>query len=103
MTGRQLHDLFVLNLALQLFDGIATHHGLRSWHEGNPVIRAAMQALGPEQALLLFKAQACGWLVLLRRSPVPALAGPALVGGAGLYFALSYVPWMVHFLSLVWR
>ena len=78
MPGRQLHELFLLNLALQLFDGIATHHGLRSWQEGNPVIRAAMQALGNEQALLLFKAQACGWLVLLRRSPAPALACRAL-------------------------
>ena len=67
------------------------------------MIRAAMQALGNEQALLLFKAQACGWLVLLRRSPAPALACRALIGGAGLYFALSYVPWMAHFLSLAWR
>ena len=102
MPGRQLHDLFVLNIALQLFDGVATAHGIACWREGNPVIRAAMQALGAEQALLLWKAQACGWLVLLHRSAAPALAGPALAAGAGLYLSLSFVPWMARFLSLVW-
>jgi hypothetical protein len=102
MPGRQLHELFLLNIALQLFDGVATAHGLACWHEGNPVIRAAMQVLGAEPALLLWKAQACGWLLLLRRSAAPALAGPALAAGAGLYFGLSFVPWTTRFLSLVW-
>jgi hypothetical protein len=102
MPGRQLHDLFLLNIALQLFDGVATVQGLASWREGNPVIRAAIQALGAEQALLLWKAQACGWLVLLRSSAAPALAGPALAFGAGLYLTLSFVPWMTRLLSLVW-
>jgi len=102
MPGRQLHELFLLNVTLQLFDGVATSYGLACWREGNPVIRAAIQVLGAEQALLLWKAQACGWLLLLRRSPAPAVAGPALAVGAGLYLGLSFVPWMWRFLSLAW-
>jgi len=100
MVGRQVHELFVLNVALQLFDGVATLQGLACWNEGNPVLRAAMAVLGVEQALLLFKANACAWLLLLRRSRAPRLALAALRGAAIAYISLSFVPWSTRLLSL---
>jgi hypothetical protein len=102
MYGAQLHELLLLNLALQLFDGVATLHGVHSWREGNPLIRAAIDAFGPMQALMLAKAQACGSLVIVRRVAAPMLAGPVLAAGAGMYLGLSFVPWMMRLLSLVW-
>jgi hypothetical protein len=102
MRSPQLHELLLLNLALQVFDGVATLHGVRCWNEGNPLIRTAIEAFGPVQALLLAKAQACGSLVLVRRVAAPVLAGPVLAVGAGLYLGLSFVPWMTRLLSLVW-
>ena len=97
-----MHELFLLNLALQLFDGVATWYGLRYWHEGNPFIRTTIEAVGAGQALVLYKAQACACLLLLRRSAAPMLAAWMLAGGAGLYFGLSFFPWMARLLSLVW-
>jgi hypothetical protein len=102
MPGRQLHELFLLNLALQLFDGVATLQGHACWNEGNPLIRSTMQILGVEHTLLLFKAQACGCLVLLRRSGAPGLAALGFRIGATFYLGLSFVPWMARFLSLAW-
>ena len=99
MAASRLHELFVLNVALQLFDGVATWCGVAHWPEGNPLVRAAMGVLGTQQALLLYKAQACACLLLLRRSAAPMLAVPVL----RRYFeelGLSFVPWMTRFLSL---
>ena len=102
MRSPQLHELLLLNLALQVFDGVATLHGVRCWNEGNPLIRTAMEVFGPMQALLLAKAQACGSLLIVRNVAEPMLAGPVLAVGAGLYIGLSFVPWMTRLLSLVW-
>jgi hypothetical protein len=101
MPGPQLHELFLLNIALQLFDGVATWQGLPRWQEGNPFIRAAIETAGAGPALMLYKAQACACLLLLRRSAAPALAAWMLAAGAGLYIGLSFVPWMMRFVSLV--
>jgi hypothetical protein len=43
MRAPQLHELLLLNLALQVFDGVATVHGVRCWDEGNPVAGARHQ------------------------------------------------------------
>ncbi|HWP67314.1 MAG TPA: hypothetical protein VNO26_15565 [Candidatus Limnocylindria bacterium] len=102
MRGPGLHELLVLNIALQVFDGVATLHGLCCWNEGNPLIRAGIETLGPTQALALAKAQACGSLVLVRRLARPVVAGTVLAAGAGAYFGLSFVPWMARLLSLAW-
>ena len=40
-SHRTLHELFVLNVCLQLFDGVATYHGVAHWGEGNPIARDA--------------------------------------------------------------
>ena len=57
LADDRLHQLFLLNLALQLFDGVATYQGLRHhWTEGNPIILASIPYLGTGATLLLFKA-----------------------------------------------
>ena len=101
MPGRQLHELFLLNVTLQLFDGVATWYGFRYWREGNPFIRGAIETVGVGQAVMLYKCQACACLVLLRRSAAPSLAAWVLAAGAGLYLGLSFLPWMTRLLSLV--
>ena len=97
----RFHDLFVLNVALQLFDGVASWQGVQMWGEGNPVLAGLMTMLGVEVTLLLFKANACGFLVLIRRCWRTQLSYDALIGLAALYTGLSLVPWTVHFVSLL--
>ncbi len=97
---RVLLALFLLNVALQIFDGLATYLGLRAgFGEANPLIRWALLHTGPALAVTLFKLEACACLVLvwkLRRHP---LALPALALTAVVYFAFSTVPWTVALAS----
>jgi len=100
----RLHQLFILNIALQLFDGVATYQGLRmNWCEGNPLLVAAMPSLGIGSTLLLFKAKACGFLVLLRRAGERSLpyCQESLIAIATAYTFLSFVPWMSRLVSLL--
>ena len=101
VTVERFRQLFVLNIALQLFDGVATYHGVHMWGEGNPLILSAMGTLGVGATLLLFKAKACGFLVLLHRQGASRLAHDTLIVLATAYTALSFVPWTVRFLSLL--
>lgn len=99
----RLHQLFVLNVALQLFDGVATYHGIAVWGEGNPLLRSLMPALGEGTTLVLSKAKACGCLVLLRRlgeRSVP-LTQEALVVVASVHLAVSFLPWLSRFLGML--
>ena len=101
VTAR-LHQLFLLNLCLQLFDGIATYQGLRlHWGEGNPLLLAAMSYLGAGTTLLLFKAKACGFLVVLRRLGERPLVYEAMAALAVVYGFFSFIPWMGRILSLL--
>lgn len=99
---RTVYNLFLLNIALQIFDGVATYQGLRfGFQEANPLLRSTFTLLGVENTLVLFKAHACGVLFLLHRyrrhHPVPlALALVALA-----HLALSFTPWTAKLLSLV--
>ena len=98
----RVHQLFLLNIALQLFDGVATYQGLRlHWCEGNPLLVAAMPALGIGSTLLLFKAKACGFLVLLRRLAGEPLVYEAFVVLATVYTFFSFIPWLTRLLSLL--
>jgi hypothetical protein len=102
MSSDRLHQLFLLNIALQLFDGVATYQGLRfHWAEGNPILLASMPYLGVGTTLLLFKAKACGFLVLLRRLGEREFVRESLVVLATVYAFLSFVPWMSRLLSLL--
>jgi hypothetical protein len=53
---RGLFALLMLNVALQVFDGLATYHGMRvGFGEGNPLLVEAMAVVGPAAALVLTK------------------------------------------------
>ena len=96
-----LYRLLILNVALQLFDGVATYQGLRlGFHEANPLLLAAFGVLGVGPALLLFKAKACGLLVLVHRT-TPARVGVTVLRAlAAIYCVLSLGPWLGKFVSL---
>ncbi len=100
-TATRLHQLFVLNLALQLFDGVATYQGARFWGEGNPMLASLIPYLGITLTLLVFKAKACGFLVLLRRLGHRPFVYESMLVLATVYGCLSFVPWMARFLSLL--
>jgi uncharacterized protein DUF5658 len=98
----RLHQLFLLNLALQLFDGVATYQGLRlHWAEGNPFIAGAMPYYGTAVTLLLFKAKACGFLVLLRRLGERQFVYESFVVLATVYGFFSFIPWMSRIVSVL--
>jgi hypothetical protein len=101
VTENRLHQLFLLNLVLQLFDGIATWQGHWLWGEGNPVLHVLMEWLGVGLTLVLFKAKACAFLVVLRRCWRYREAYDALFVLAVCYGSFSFVPWMVRFMSLI--
>ena len=101
-TSRRVYELFVLNIALQLFDAVATYQGLKvGWREGNPILATAFSYFGVGPALLLFKAKACGLLFLLNRNQEHHLVAPALSVLASVYCAMSLLPWLWKFLSLL--
>ena len=98
---RRVYDLFVLNVALQLFDAVATYQGLRvGVHEGNPILVTAFATFGVVPGLLLFKAKACGFLFLLNRHHTHRVVTLALSFLAGVYCLVSLVPWLTKFLLL---
>ena len=101
MSEEHLHQLFLLNLVLQMFDGVATYYGITHWGEGNPLITALIPTFGVGATLLLFKAKACGFLVVLRRLAGRRGVYESFVMLAVAYTALSFIPWMSRFLSLL--
>jgi len=95
-----LRRLFALNILLQLVDGVLTYRAEPlGFHEANPLVSASMATLGLGSALLLFKAQACGFLVLLRWKAPPVLGALALWSTALGYSFLAVVPWLGKFLA----
>jgi len=99
----RLHQLFLLNLCLQIFDGVATYQGLQHrWSEGNPLIVSWIPYLGVGGTLLLFKAKACGFLVILRRLGKQPLVYEALIVLATVYTCFSFIPWMSRLVSLLY-
>jgi hypothetical protein len=101
---RRVYDLFVLNIALQVFDAVATYQGLRiGVKEANPILASAFDLFGVGPALLLFKAKACGLLFLLNRNPAHRLVAPTLSLLAGVYCVMSLIPWLGKFIALFFR
>jgi len=95
-SERVLAGLLGLNLALQVFDGVATYAGLRAGiAEGNPLLAASMQWLGITPALVIFKCEACAALMMIWLARHNRLAAPALLACALVYFAWSVGPWTV--------
>lgn len=92
---RTLADLFALNVLLQIVDGLLTYRALQlGFPEGNPLLVASFVTIGPLSTLFLFKAKACGLLLLVRRSASPAFGALALRGTALGYALLAIVPWI---------
>jgi len=101
-VSQRLYQLFLLNICLQMFDGIATYQGVRlHWSEGNPLLLNLMPYLGLGTTLLLFKAKACGFLLVLRRLDTRPLVCESMVVLAAVYTFFSFIPWMTRLLSLV--
>ena len=99
-AGDDLSRLLVLNLVLQVFDGVATYQGLRlGWREANPLLLFAIEALGVVPALVLFKVKACGLLVFLRKAAPRPIAVAALQVLALVHCLLSLAPWLGKFLA----
>jgi hypothetical protein len=99
---QRVYQLFLLNLCLQLFDGVATYQGLQfHWTEGNPIILRSMTYFGVGSTLLLFKAKACGFLFLLRQHAGHPFVYESLVVLATVYSCLSFVPWLACLVSLL--
>jgi hypothetical protein len=93
-SERAVLALALVNIALQLFDGVATWVGIRAGvAEGNPLLGKALATLGPASALCLFKIEACACVLLLWRLRRHPLAVPALVVTATVYAACSLAPW----------
>lgn len=99
---RLLGALLLLNLWLQIFDGLATYLGVAAGYgEGNPLVASTFSHFGVGPALCVAKVYACGCLLVIwhlrRRS---TLAMPALVGTAIAYLAGSVAPWSLAFATL---
>jgi hypothetical protein len=100
-SNARLHELFLLNLSLQLFDGVATYQGAHLWGEGNPLLMSLIPTIGLLSTLLLFKAKACGFLVVLRRLGHRPLVYESMIVLATAYTCLSFIPWMCRFITLI--
>lgn len=95
------YDLFLLNIALQLFDGMATYAGVQMGvPEGNQLLCNSFAMWGVGPSLILFKAFACGLLLLLYRNTAERVGRPALMLPAAVYCLLSLLPWWAKLLSL---
>ncbi len=97
----KLYQLFVLNMALQLFDGVATYQGLRiGFQEANPILVQAFSHVGVLPTLVFYKAYACGLLVVLHRITPAHLGVPIMQGLAAVYCVFSLGPWLGKFASV---
>ncbi len=100
--SRTLFQLFVLNILLQIFDGVATYSGMNlGVKEGNPLLRNAFWFWGVGPTLLVIKVHACGLLVLLYKIAGEQVATSALGMVAGVYSVCSFIPWLGTFFVLL--
>ena len=90
-----VYSLLLLNLGLQVFDGLSTYYALQlGWQEGNPLVHALMVHWGAGWALLGVKSAACALLLLLYCLGTHPLIAGALTLTAVYYFTLSFLPWV---------
>lgn len=95
-SAQVLHYLFLLNLGLQVWDGLATYHGIQlGIPEGNPLVRIWMEGWGVGWALVSAKTTACGLLLFLRCLGDLFLSRCAMTLTAGIYFSFSFLPWLL--------
>jgi len=95
ISSYSTYTLFLLNLCLQLFDGLATYRGMElGWQEGNVLLRNLMMEWGVGWTLLGIKAQACTLLLLLYHLQKCSFTVGALAFTAACYFSFSFIPWI---------
>jgi hypothetical protein len=90
--------LVILNVLLQLFDGIATYVGWEQHGEQNPLLRMGFEIWGDEATLVTAKLTAILLVFLIARLPRPTLATAGLFFTSTAYMALSLVPWTYRLL-----
>ena len=89
----------VMNLSLQVWDGLATYYGLsHGVQEGNPLLRSCMEYWGVGVTLVGAKSVACVFLVYLREVASLSVSQWGLVLAAGSYIVGSVLPWSLVFL-----
>jgi hypothetical protein len=94
MRGRRtIAVLATLNLALQLFDGVATYVGWQQHGEMNPILAAGFDRFGAGPTLVTAKIGAILLVLLLATTPRRSLATIGLGITFTAYTALSFVPW----------
>jgi hypothetical protein len=95
-------QLLLLNLALQVFDGIATWQGVGIWGEGNPLMLHAMSQLGTGAALFMFKLKSCLLLLFLWAvASRVSFVHDSFVVLATTYTLLSFIPWTARLFTLL--
>ena len=91
-----LLTLLLLNILLQIFDGVATAQGMSlGIREGNRLLAAAFTYWGVGPSLVIFKAFACGALVFVYAAARQEVARKALGAIAAVYCTCSLVPWFI--------
>jgi hypothetical protein len=100
MQGRPtLAILIAMNLALQLFDGVATYVGWERHGELNPILAAGFARFGAGPTLLVAKLIAIMFVLVLATTPRRTLATIGLGITFTAYTALSFVPWSQRLLQ----
>lgn len=90
----RLKILLLANALLQVVDGYVTMLGLgRGFMEGNPFVRAAIDAIGPTGGIMLAKILALGFLYFLYRRGKHPLVEPGLAYVAVVYMTMAVLPW----------
>ena len=90
----RLKILLLTNAVLQIIDGYVTLLGLgRGFVEGNPFVRAAIEAIGPAGGIMLAKLLALGFLYFLYRRRQHPLVEPGLAYVAVVYVVMAVLPW----------
>jgi hypothetical protein len=91
--------LVVMNLSLQVWDGLATYYGLsQGVQEGNPLLRSCMEYWGVGVTLVGAKSAACVFLVYLREVASLSVSQWGLVLTALSYVVGSVLSWSLVFL-----
>ncbi len=90
----RLKVLLLTNAGLQLADGYMTVLGLARGHvEGNPLIRAAIESMGPVGGVMGAKIIALCLLFLLYRRRHHPIVEPGLAYLAVVYTVMAILPW----------
>jgi len=104
VSAMTLYQLLLLNIVLQIFDGIATYNGVGiGLKEANPLLSTSFAVWGIGPTLLLFKSGACALLLLLYWRPAGVLVVWGYVMLAALYYVCSVVPWLAAYGTLFVR